>query len=140
MIKRIDQQIRVNKLMVDAYLKANVSNRRLRAYMFSYLDIITTVSSIMLVRAATQECLDKNRSCRITSKTRIWDCTGSFGEVSSEECPIFPEKVEERCLWQPIRSVRSFMDLIKKAPNGAFFYKFCSGFFLRIWDRERCSS
>ena len=58
MIKRIDQQIRVNKLMVDAYLKANVSNRRLRAYMFSYLDIITTVSSIMLVRAATQECLD----------------------------------------------------------------------------------
>ena len=26
MIKRIDQQIRVNKLMVDAYLKANVSN------------------------------------------------------------------------------------------------------------------
>ena len=61
MIKRIDQQIRVNKLMVDAYLKANVSNRRLRAYMFSYLDIITTVSSIMLVRAATQECLDKKQ-------------------------------------------------------------------------------
>ena len=61
MIKRIDQQIRVNKLMVDAYLQANVSNRRLRAYMFSYLDIITTVSSIMLVRAATQECLDKKQ-------------------------------------------------------------------------------
>ena len=61
MISRIDQQIRVNKLMVDAYLKANVSNRRLRAYMFSYLDIITTVSSIMLVRAATQECLDKKQ-------------------------------------------------------------------------------
>lgn len=61
MIKRIDQQIRVNKLMVDAYLKANVSNRRLHAYMFSYLDIITTVSSIMLVRAATQECLDKKQ-------------------------------------------------------------------------------
>ena len=88
MIKRIDQQIRVNKLMVDAYLKANVSNRRLRAYMFSYLDIITTVSSIMLVRAATQECLDKNRSCRITSKTRIWDYTRKlrrslFGRVSN---------------------------------------------------------
>ena len=29
--------------------------------MFSYLDIITTVSSIMLVRAATQECLDKKQ-------------------------------------------------------------------------------
>ena len=74
----------------------------------------------------------KNRSCRITSKIRIWDCTGSFGEVSSEGCPIFPEEVEERCLWQPIRSVRSFMDLIKKSPQRGFFYKFCSGFFLRI--------
>ena len=61
MIKRIDQQIRVNKLMVDAYLMANVSIRRLRAYMFSYLDIITTVSSIMLVSAAPQECLDKKQ-------------------------------------------------------------------------------
>ena len=61
MIKRIDQQIRVNKLMVDAYLKASVSNRRLRMYMFSYLDIITTVSSIMLVRAGTEECLEKRQ-------------------------------------------------------------------------------
>ena len=84
MIKRIDQQIRVNKLMVDAYINCKSTNKQLKAYMFSYLDIITTVSSIMLVRAATQECLDKNRSCRITSKIRIWDCTGSFGEVSSE--------------------------------------------------------
>ena len=61
MIKRIDQQIRVNKLMVDAYLKANVSNRRLRAYMFSYLDIITTISSIMLIRANTEESLQKKK-------------------------------------------------------------------------------
>ena len=61
MIKRIDQQIRVNKLMVDAYLKANVSTRRLRAYMFSYLDIITTISSIMLIRANTEESLQKKK-------------------------------------------------------------------------------
>ena len=61
MIKRIDQQIRVNKLMVDAYLKASVSNRRLRMYMFSYLDIITTISSIMLIRSGTKEALDKKK-------------------------------------------------------------------------------
>ena len=48
MIKRIDQQIRVNKMMVDVYNRGNFTNKRLRAYMFSYLDIITTVSSIML--------------------------------------------------------------------------------------------
>ena len=61
MIKRIDQQIRVNKLMVDAYINCKSTNKQLKAYMFSYLDIITTVSSIMLVRAATQECLDKKQ-------------------------------------------------------------------------------
>ena len=61
MIKRIDQQIRVNKLMVDAYINCPNTDKRLRNYMFSYLDIITTVSSIMLVRAATQECLDKKQ-------------------------------------------------------------------------------
>ena len=82
MIKRIDQQIRVNKLMVDAYLKANVSNRRLRAYMFSYLDIITTVSSIMLVRAATQECLDKKQELPdyILSLIHISSITYTFGD------------------------------------------------------------
>lgn len=41
MIKRIDQQIRVNKLMVDAYINCGNTNKRLKAYMFSYLDIIT---------------------------------------------------------------------------------------------------
>lgn len=61
MIKRIDQQILVNKLMVDAYLKCGNINRRLRHYMFNYLDIITTISSIMLIRAETQEALQKKK-------------------------------------------------------------------------------
>ena len=33
----------------------------MKKYMLSYMDIITTVSSIMLVRAGTQEALDKKR-------------------------------------------------------------------------------
>ncbi|MDO4276400.1 MAG: glycosyltransferase [Eubacteriales bacterium] len=61
MIKRIDQQIRVNKLMVDAYGRCSFSNKRLRAYMISYLDIITTVSSIMLIRCGTEEALEKKQ-------------------------------------------------------------------------------
>ena len=61
MIKRIDQQIRVNKLMVDAYINCKNTNKQLKAYMFSYLDIITTISSIMLIRANTEESLQKKK-------------------------------------------------------------------------------
>lgn len=61
MIGRIDQQIRVNKLMVDVYNRGSFTNKRLRAYMFSYLDIITTISSIMLIRSGTEEALAKKK-------------------------------------------------------------------------------
>lgn len=61
MIKRIDQQIRVNKLMADAFCKCSFSSKRLRAYMISYLAIITTVSSIMLIRSGTEEGLEKKK-------------------------------------------------------------------------------
>ena len=49
MIRRIDQQLRVNKLMVNSYTSCGSMNKRARAYMISYLDIITTISSIMLI-------------------------------------------------------------------------------------------
>ena len=73
MIRRIDQQIRVNKMMVDVYNRGNFTNKRLRAYMFSYLDIITTVSSIMLIRAETEEALQKKKELLeyIKSENRV---------------------------------------------------------------------
>ena len=73
MIKRIDQQIRVNKMMVDVYNRGNFTNKRLRAYMFRYLDIITTVSSIMLIRAETEEALQKKKELLeyIKSENRV---------------------------------------------------------------------
>ena len=61
MISRIDQQIRVNKLMVNAYINCKSTNKHLKKYMFSYLDIITTISSIMLIRANTEESLQKKK-------------------------------------------------------------------------------
>ena len=61
MIKRIDQQIRVNKLMVDAYINCKSTHKKLKAYMFSYLDIIKTISSIMLIRDNTEESLQKKK-------------------------------------------------------------------------------
>ena len=61
MIRRIDQQLRVNKLMVNSYTSCGSMNKRTRAYMISYLDIITTISSIMLIRSGTKEALDKKK-------------------------------------------------------------------------------
>ena len=64
MISRIDQQIRVTKLMID-YLVGRkselVKNRRLYQYMRNYLEIIMTVSSVLLIRSGTTEHLEKKK-------------------------------------------------------------------------------
>jgi len=64
MISRIDQQIRVNKLMID-FLSENYTKlakeKKLKNYMLNYLDIITTVSSIMLIRSETEENFEKKK-------------------------------------------------------------------------------
>ncbi len=64
MISRIDQQIRVNKIMID-YLVGRklelIRNKRLYQYMRNYLEIITTVSSVLLIRAGTEEALEKKK-------------------------------------------------------------------------------
>lgn len=62
MIRRIDQQLKVNYHMIDDYNISNareVSNRKLRHYMRNYLEIIMVVSSIMLIRSKTAENLQK---------------------------------------------------------------------------------
>ena len=62
MIGRIDQQLKVNRLMVDYFTskkQALSSQKKLRSYMINYLDIITTVSSIMLICSDTEENLEK---------------------------------------------------------------------------------
>lgn len=68
MISRVDQQIRVNKIMID-YMVANkkiiAKNKRVRQYMVNYLDIITTISSIMLILSGTDENLVK--------KAELWE-------------------------------------------------------------------
>ncbi|MEG0962625.1 MAG: glycosyltransferase [Lachnospiraceae bacterium] len=61
MIKRIDQQIKVNKIMVEMVDIWKLPNRKLRKYMFNYLEIITVVSTIMCIRSGTQENLEKKR-------------------------------------------------------------------------------
>ena len=56
MISRIDQQIRVNKIMIDAYnLPKDAGNKHLARYMVSYLAMICCVTSIMLIISGTPE-------------------------------------------------------------------------------------
>ncbi len=61
MIRRIDQQIKVNKLMIEAVDLWKLPNKKLRKYMFNYLEIITVISTIMCIRSGTEENLSKKR-------------------------------------------------------------------------------
>lgn len=61
MISRIDQQIRVNKIMFEDVNLWKVANNKCRKYMLNYLEIITVVSTIMLIRSGTAENLEKKR-------------------------------------------------------------------------------
>lgn len=65
MIKRIDQQLRVNYMMIDAVDLTQIAQKQKRKYMRNYLEIVTTVSSVLLVKAGTDEALQK--------KQALWD-------------------------------------------------------------------
>ena len=62
MIRRIDQQLRVNRLMADAADLTAVRPEARRRYMLSYLEIITAVSSVMLMLSGTEENLAKKEA------------------------------------------------------------------------------
>ena len=61
MIGRIDQQLRVTKLMLGYYDLAKVQSRKLRRYMVRYLEIMMTVSSILAIKSGSEENLEKKR-------------------------------------------------------------------------------
>lgn len=61
MIKRIDEQLRVNLLMARAVDLKNIQDLRMRAYLLGYLGIVTTVSSVMLEKSGTEENLKKKK-------------------------------------------------------------------------------
>ena len=59
MTKRIDQQIKVNKLMIDSYDLMNIKDFKLRKYMIKYLAMMLIVSSALLVNEGSPESLKK---------------------------------------------------------------------------------
>lgn len=65
MMGRIDQQITVTKLMIDAHDLTKINCKKLRKYMVKYLVMMMTVSSVFLVKINTKESLEK--------KAELWD-------------------------------------------------------------------
>ena len=61
MIGRIDQQIRVNKILIDDCDVWKIKNKKLRNYMLSYLEIMMAVSSILAIRSKQPENLAKKK-------------------------------------------------------------------------------
>lgn len=61
MISRIDQQIRVNKMMIAVTPLSKIENVKQRKYMRNFLEIVTCVSSILCVKSGTEENLAKKK-------------------------------------------------------------------------------
>ena len=59
MIGRIDQQIKVTKMMIEAHDLNKIKNKRLRSYMTKYLTMMMTVSSVLLIREGSEISLAK---------------------------------------------------------------------------------
>lgn len=64
MIGRLEQQMRVNRIMAKSYSKMEIADEYLKKYMFNYLSIITTVSSILAIKSGTAE--------HLAMKDQLW--------------------------------------------------------------------
>ena len=62
MIGRIDQQIRVTKLMLGYYDVTKIQNRKLRHYMVRYLEIMMVICSILAIRSGEERTWKRRRS------------------------------------------------------------------------------
>ncbi|EYE88151.1 glycosyl transferase [Fervidicella metallireducens AeB] len=65
MIGRIDQQIRVTKIMIDNYDPIKIESKKLRKYMTQYLTMMMTISTVLLLKANSEENINK--------KEELWD-------------------------------------------------------------------
>ena len=61
MIRRIDQALLVNRLLITSVDPYEIKNRKMQKYMLNYLEIVTTVSSVLLTKNGTPENLEKKK-------------------------------------------------------------------------------
>lgn len=65
MMKRVDQQVKVNKLLIDAYGQTEHINKKLNDYLIRHIQIVTLISTAILNKINTSESID--------TKDHLWD-------------------------------------------------------------------
>ena len=101
MVGRVDQQVRVTRLMIDAHDLRRVLTvqPKLGRYMRNYLAMMMTISSIFLIIDGSPEALGK--------KTELWEylrrwTPGSTTSSSTGRCPLWaisPATRAGSCPW-----------------------------------------
>lgn len=61
MIQRIDQQLKINRLMIEQTNPETAGDGKLGQYLLHHLEIVTMISTILLIRSGTKENLQKKR-------------------------------------------------------------------------------
>ncbi|WP_035341365.1 glycosyltransferase family 2 protein [Halalkalibacter hemicellulosilyticus] len=61
MIKRVDQHIKVNKLLIESVQIHEVEDENLRHYLLKHLEIVTVISTFLLIKSGTKENLRKKK-------------------------------------------------------------------------------
>ena len=59
MIRRIDQQLKITRIMIESHNLMQIKCKKLRNYMIKYLSMMMTVSSVFLIKEGTEESLAK---------------------------------------------------------------------------------
>lgn len=59
MIKRIDQQLKITKIMIKSHSLQQIKSKKLRDYMIKYLSMMMAVSSVFLIKEGSDESIDK---------------------------------------------------------------------------------
>jgi glycosyltransferase involved in cell wall biosynthesis len=72
MIRHIDQHLRVNRMMLVVLDLNEISEKRQKEYLFNYLEIVTMISSVLLLRSGTTENAQK--------KKELWEYIRSYNK------------------------------------------------------------
>ncbi len=101
MTSRLDQQIRVNKIMFEAYKDTKIQSKKLEKYMMSYLTIISAISSILAIRSGDPE--------KLAMKEELWSYM----------------KESDQAVWKKIRY--NIVGIVMNLPGkgGRKFASFC---------------
>lgn len=62
MIKRIDQQLRVTKIMIESHNLMQIKSKKLRNYMIKYLSMMMAICSVFLIKEGSNESLAKKET------------------------------------------------------------------------------